>query len=288
MRLKLNYIYLILLISFCYSCKSKQEIKPEDKVIASVYDKKLYLSELKEMLPEGLNKADSTHYVTAYAERWVRQTLLMHEADQNISNNPSIDELVRDYRASLVRHLYEKNLVESLLDTIVPAAEIDKYYEEHKNEFKLQSSIVKCNLLKVASNIPNIKDVQSLWENRTDNEAAMEQLKEFCNKNNALFLLDDETWYRANEISSILPTPLFSFNDLVTVGATITRSDKNYTYYLKIAKTVRSNENAPLDFVYDQIRKLIINDRKMKFIDEKIEEMYDLEINRNNIKFYTK
>ena len=245
------------------------------------------LSEINQMLPQGITSNDSVQYITSYAERWVRQALLMYEADKQIANDPNIDALVRDYRASLVKHKYEQQLVDKLLDTVVNPVEIEKYYEDHKNEFKLQSSIIKCHFVKIPSNVTNINDVEEWWKNRSE-EASMNKLKDFCSKNNSFYILNNEIWTRANELQMLIPASKCTFSELTTSGTSFVRNDDKYTYFLNVKKVTRSGENAPADYVDDQIRKLIINDRKMKFLDEKIEEMYDLELNRNNIKFFTK
>ncbi len=74
------------------------------------------------MFPPG---EDSSLIINAYVERWIRETLLLLEAERNIPSDLNIDKLVRDYRASLVRHSYEQFLVEQLLDSTVTKAELE-------------------------------------------------------------------------------------------------------------------------------------------------------------------
>lgn len=89
----------------------------DDRLLATVFNRSLYLSDLDEMIPESASKQDSTLFINAFTERWVRENVLMHEAEVNIPQDLNIDRLVRDYRASLIKHNYEQILVELEMDS---------------------------------------------------------------------------------------------------------------------------------------------------------------------------
>ena len=111
--------FLVFILSFCFltSCTPAEKALEENDVeLAKVFSKKLFLSELEGMVPDGATPEDSTKIINAEVERWTRETLLMQEAEKNIPADLNIDELVRDYRMSLVRHNYEQFLVETQLD----------------------------------------------------------------------------------------------------------------------------------------------------------------------------
>ena len=134
-----------------------------DVELAKVFSKKLFLSELEGMVPEGATSEDSTKIINAEVERWTRETLLMLEAEKNIPADLNIDELVRDYRMSLVRYNYEQYLVETQLDSVISDQEILTYYEENKEQYQLQSSILRCFLIKVPKSSPNLGQLRSWW-----------------------------------------------------------------------------------------------------------------------------
>ena len=101
-----------------WHCNSNDPQKKEDKLLAEVYNKTLYLSDLDDnILPEGTSKEDSALIVSAYAQRWTREQLLMYEAERNIPKDLNIDELVRNYRASLIRFNYEEQIIFYVLST---------------------------------------------------------------------------------------------------------------------------------------------------------------------------
>ena len=92
--------YLVSLLFVCLSlwhCGSNTTPKADDKVLAQVYNKVLYQSNLADMIPEYTTPEDSALIVKAYLQRWIREQLLMYEAERNIPKDLNIDQLVRDY-----------------------------------------------------------------------------------------------------------------------------------------------------------------------------------------------
>ena len=62
------------------SCQSSDKENSEDKLLAQVHSKKLYLSEMDGMFPEGTTAEDSSATIRAYVQRLLRESLLHHEA----------------------------------------------------------------------------------------------------------------------------------------------------------------------------------------------------------------
>jgi len=106
--------YLACLLFVCLlagQCSNDNAAKEGDKVLAQVYNKVLYQSNLVDVIPESSTPEDSALIVKAYLQRWVREQLLMYEAERNIPKDLNIDKLVRDYRASLVRFNFEEQII---------------------------------------------------------------------------------------------------------------------------------------------------------------------------------
>ena len=100
-------LYFFLICLLIASCSPVEEPPVEDDVVlAKVFNKTLYLSELEGMMPTAISREDSINFINAEVERWAREAVPMQEAEKNIPSDLNIDGLVRDYRASLVRHNY--------------------------------------------------------------------------------------------------------------------------------------------------------------------------------------
>jgi hypothetical protein len=266
------------------ACQFVGKPKQPDRELAKVHNKALYLSELDGMFPDGTSQADSFLIINAFVERWIRETLLLQEAERNIPSDLNIDKLVRDYRASLIRSNYEKILVEELMDSTVTSDELVAYYNKHQEEYQLEGIIIRCHFIKMPVGAPGANQVSAWWNNISTVESRA-RLTDYCNQYANMHLLEDSAWYRIEDIASELPRGM-----LATERASrreLTERAGDYQYYLRIFEVKNKNQIAPLSFVQGQVRRVILRDRKQKLLEQKKEEMYDLEMRRNNIQVYT-
>ena len=280
----LRIICYIFILSFCFlaSCTpAEKQMEETDVELAKVFSKKLFLSGLEGMVPEGATPEDSTKIINAEVERWTRETLLMLEAEKNIPADLNIDELVRDYRMSLVRHNYEQFLVETQLDSVISAQEISNYYEKNKEQYQLQSSIVRCFLIKVPKSAPNLDQLRSWW--RSTNKEDIKKMKDYATQNASFYMLEENTWYQQSDLKTQLPK-VSNLNP----AQDLNQSDENYFYFLQVFEKKSNNQLAPLSYIEDQIKKVILHKRKMVLLDQRKEELYDRETSKKNVKIFTK
>ena len=274
------YTLLVVVLSNCQSPQTKEN----DRQIAKVHNKLLYLSELDGMFPEGTTSEDSVLIINAYAERWVRDALILHEAERNIPSDLNIDKLVRAYRASLIRHNYEKVLVEELLDSSIAQAELIEFYEKNKEQYQLETAIVRCHFIRVPVPVPQKDELRRLWNSRDKSDKT--KLVEYCNQYAEAHILEDSSWYKVDDLALQLPNGTLTASNVGSLRD-FSQRDEKFQYYLKIFEIKNKKELAPLAFIEDQARKVILRNRKMKLLQDRIEDMYELEMRRNNIKMYT-
>lgn len=276
---------LLLLVGLvaCQSEKDTDDITKSDKVLAQVYNKMLYLSDMEGMFPENCSKEDSSMIVTSFIERWVRDNVLMHEAERNIPSDLNIDELVRDYRSSLIRLNFEKNMVDILMDTLVTEAEMMAHYEKNKEQFQLSSTILRCYLIKVPKGIENMNELKKLWPGKT--EEGFTGLLEFASRHADVYMLEDSSWYKVDDIAIQMPKGAITAGNL-SANKDITMEDSDYRYFFRAKEVVSAKKIAPMSYVKEQISKVILHDRKRKLLKEKKEEMYERELRKNNIKVF--
>lgn len=250
-----------------------------DRQLAKVYNKSLYLSELDGIVPENTTPGDSALMVSAFVQRWIRDQLLMYEAERNIPKDLNIDKLVRDYRASLVRFNFEEQIIAEKLDSTVSEPELKTFYENNKDQFQLESTILKCQLLKLPPNAPQ-NELNKLWYGRTASDAA--KLRNYAKQWAALALLDTEKWYKLEEIAALLPKGTLS-SDNVGTRREGTLSDGDFRYYYRVLETVKGKETAPFEYVKEQASKVILHKRKLELLERWKEELYQQELRRRNI-----
>lgn len=254
----------------------------EDQLLVKVHNKALYISDMEGMFPEGTTGKDSTVIIQMFANRWMREALLLHEAEQNIPGDLNIDKLVRDYRASLIRHNYEKILVQELLDSTVSAEQLAEFYERNKQQYQLETPIVRCYFVKVPVPVPEANNLRQFWNNK---KSDLDSLTAYCGRYAEAYLLNDSTWYRVEAIAREMPKGTVTV-DNISAKQDFSQRDGEYQYYFKVFEVKNRRDIAPLSYIKGQARKVILRNRKEKLLEDKIEAMYQRELRRNNIKTY--
>jgi len=275
-------IYFLLalgLLSLWHCSDPNNAPKAGDTLLAKVYNKSLYLSQLEGIVPEGTTTGDSVLMVTAYTQRWVREQLLMYEAERNIPKDLNIDKLVRDYRASLVRFNFEQQIIAEKLDSTVSEAELKTFYENNKDQFQLENTILKFQLLKLPPNAPQ-NELNKLWYSRSASDEA--KLRSYAKQWAALALLDTEKWYKLDEVAALLPKGTLS-SDNVGSRREGTLSDGDFRYYYRVVESVKGKETAPFEYVKEQASKVILHKRKQQLLEKWKEDLYQKELRRENI-----
>ncbi len=279
--MKGNLLFILLLLSgLLWRCGNSDAPRKGDKLLAQVYNKNLYLSELEGIVPEGTTKEDSSLIISAYTQRWAREQLLMYEAERNIPKDLDIDELVRSYRASLVRFNFEEQIIAEKLDSTVSEAEMKAFYENNKDQFQLESTILKCLLLKIPASAPQT-ELNKLWYSRNPSDET--RLNAYAKQWASFAMLDREKWYKLEEVAALLPKGTLTA-DNVASRREGTLSDGDFRYYYRVLETVQGKTTAPFDYVKEQASKVILHKRKQELLDRWKEDLYQKELRRENVK----
>jgi len=271
-------------LGLCFACNQINISQTEEKkkVLAKVYNKQLFAEDLEGILPESYKPEDSTMIYNAYIENWLRDAVLMHEAEQKISKNIDIDQLVKDYRSTLILHNYEEIIVKSQLDSVISPQELQSFYENNKDNYHLKIPLVRARFMKIPINSNEIEFVEK-WIASEDMDDKV-NLIEYCGIYAEIYYLNDEEWYEIDKITRHLPTNLYPNSTLSQAGGNISRQDERYKYYLRILEVIPKNEAPPIDYIEKKARQIILQRRKSKLLEEHRENLYDKEI--ENVKVF--
>lgn len=271
-----------LLIIQVVACSSEEQ-DPSKRLLARVNTKNLYLSDMDGMFPPGISHGDSALIIDAYTQRWIREAVLLDEAERNIPSDLNIDKLVRDYRASLIKHNYEKILVEELLDSTIAKSELEEFYEKNKEQYQLETPIVRCYFIKVPLPVPKQNDIRALWNSK--DPAKLKDLVEYSSQFAVAHLLEDSTWYDVEDIAVELPPGTLTVNN-VDSKREFTQQDDKFQYFFRLFELRNRKDIAPLSYIEDQARKVILHKRKLKVLEDTRESMLERGMRRHNIEVY--
>ncbi|NNE29550.1 MAG: hypothetical protein HKN16_07930 [Saprospiraceae bacterium] len=276
-----SFFFLILALGWP-SCQPTSEEIAEDRALARVHSKSLMASDLSE-ISQGLSSSDSALMANAFVERWVREQALLAHAEKNMPRDIDIDELVRDYRASLIRHHYEKLIVGLELDSLVTDQQLIAEYEANESQFPLEEIIFKYDFLKMPRNHPKFGEIRGLWRslNEGDTRAELGQLASSLDFENNL---EGVAWGTTIEIENLLPVS--ASVSRMRIGRANEYSAEGDRFFVRLTERRNEGENAPLPVIESQLKRTILHKRKVDLIDSKIEEIYQQESKLNNVKIF--
>lgn len=256
---------IILFIITLAACKSK--IEDNDFKVARVYDDYLTRSDIIGIVPKGTPAKDSIAIVTFFINNWIKQKVLLKKAESNLSSSEkSFDKQLEDYRNSLIIYNYERQLINQKIDTAIAEKEIVDYYQKNEKEFELKKTIVKLIYVKLLINSKQSKLIKKLYNSKREGDK--EQLEGLCQKFAVNSMLDDEKWLYFDDIVKEIPLNTYDHDEYLKTHKNIELKDSVYQYFVAI-KDYRTKESiSPFNLERDNIRQIIINKRKIKYIDE--------------------
>ena len=278
-----KYTLLLLLILGLYSCNSSNN--KDDRPVAKVNDKILYLSEVQDIIPDESVKEDSLLIADNYVHQWVKKQLIISKAELNLTEqDKDVSKMVEDYRSSLIIHKYQQQLIEQKLDTVVRQFEVDNYYRKYSANFTLNQNIIKALYIKVPKPVPNLKQLQKLY--KSEKEEDWEELEDYCFQNATNFDNFSGQWIYASELLNQIPVQIKNEEQFLKKKKHIEAEDSTHHHFVKIQELELRNNLAPLPFVREDIRKIIINKRKIEFIKNLEENIYRDAEAKNKFKIY--
>ncbi|HUR30063.1 MAG TPA: hypothetical protein VMZ69_01455, partial [Saprospiraceae bacterium] len=91
------------LIIACQSTPAPDTAPVKPLLLAQVFDYKLYFDDIKDLIQGYSNADDSIQQVRTLTEHWVRDRLILVEAEKNFPKEANMNKLLEDYRQSLLR-----------------------------------------------------------------------------------------------------------------------------------------------------------------------------------------
>ena len=280
----MNRILLITLMVVFVACKQKDNSKTNVHV-ARVYDKYLNSSQIMNIVPKGLSKTDSANIVKDHIDKWVREQLLMHQAEQYLSqDDKNVEQQIEDYRYSLLIFKYEQNFIKQKLDTSISDKQIEEYYSTHSSNFILNSPLIKGLYIQVAKNAPDIAKVKKIY--RSDNTEDIRELESYCYHYASKYDYFDENWIYFDKIYNKIPETYIRPENILQSRKYYEAQDSAYIYLVKISDYKLAGEVAPMEFIKEDIKSILLNKKKIELINELESEIYNDALNHENFTVY--
>lgn len=275
----------VLFISLASCTYFKKDAEPE--AVARVGESYLYGQELDSLVPANTAKADSIMIIKTYIDRWATQKILMNAAERNVDDDKKQEfaNLIKQYKNDLYTQAYIEKIVQTTVDTAVSQEELQKYYDENKQNFKTNGTLLQLRYIYLPKDHPKFATVKSKFLNFKKSDAKFWKTYQMQFTNSAL---NDSVWVSLNEVYKRVPfiTPE-NRNKYINEGMAFEKSDTlNQVYLVKIKKVINRNQISPFEYLKPTLQQVILNRRKLELIKKFEKEITDDAIKNKEYEVY--
>ncbi len=260
-------LVLIAIVFIVISSCSRIPGKNGEEPIARVYDKYLFASDMSGIFNEVSDPGDSARMAQSFIDQWVKRQLLVRYAEDNVlEEHKNFEAMIEDYRSSLLIYEYKKQLIREKVDTLVTNSQLEDYYNTNLHAFDLESPIVKALYIRMDRNNSNLTEIRRLL--RSNRDADFEQLLTLGQQEADRFDFFDDKWVSFPLIMEKIPGNPENMDEYLQSNKSWESNDENFVHFLLIRDFLVSREQAPIEYIKEEIRGLVLSKRKLDYIQQ--------------------
>ena len=280
------FLFCALLAILFSSCEGMFNKDEEKEPLARVGDVYLYKEDVASLVDDDMTAEDSTIFVTNYINTWASKQLLLTKSKINLPGEKlaEFDRLVSDYRADLYTRAYIEALVNQSQDTAVTQGQLLEFYEQEKENFKLNEKLVQLRFVGMSSQFLDRKGVEDKlkkWDKADKRylDSIAVQFKKIH--------FNDSIWVSASRVIAEIP-PLNRANEETHLKKSqfFELQDSLEVYLGLVTNVLEVNETAPFDYVEPDIKQLILNRRRLSYVKKLETDIIDEAIKKKEFEVY--
>ena len=275
--------YSVLGLVLLGSCQKKVEHGGKTP-LAQVAGRYLYQEDLNQVFPFGISSSDSVRFAKDFMRKWIEEQLLYEKAEHNVRGDERIERMVADYRRTLILNRYEQYLISQKMNEELSEDELLQYYEENKQLFILEEPIIKGVFIKAPRSASGLKDLKRWYKDSTDE--ALEELEKYAFRNAVIYDYFYDRWLPVSELENKIIVNLSEIGQDFEKQRNIEAEDDDYCYLLHIEEHISKGEAKPYDLARSEIVDLLANMRRVEFMRQVKEDLYNQSMEVGRIKYY--
>lgn len=271
------FLFILLL-----GCRNYQPNEGREAVV-EVEGNFLFKDEVQKLIPVDVNVVDSANIVDNYIRNWAINILLYENAKRNIGDLSQINQLVEEYRRTLIIHEYEQKLVSERIGSSVSEHTLKEFYEDYKQQIKLEESIIKGIFIIAPIDAPDL-DKLRIWMRKADAKS-IENIEKYSLQNAISYDFFINNWTPFYEINKKAPFQFENTNQSLQSSNFFEATDSTRTYLLHVKNRAFEGEIAPYDYSKEIITTIILNKKKTDFLINFENTLYNDALKKGNINY---
>ncbi|MGM0477758.1 MAG: hypothetical protein ACQERC_00925 [Bacteroidota bacterium] len=244
------------LLVFLSSCSSQQQ----DDVVCQVQDHALTESMLEELVNYYADEYSPDHLRERVIERWAFQKQIELAMEDQRPQQKRWNELrSRDELTDLHRFDLENNYIAQQLDSSVSDQEIQTYYDNHRDQYKSESYIVRALYIRIPDSVALQVPFEDhfLLKNDKDEQLIQKYAKLYAEN----FYFERDKWIYFDDLTKEIPMSNNKKQNLILQkGASIFHVD-DWTYFINVIDYRSKSVSSPMQIEKNNIKKRILKRR---------------------------
>ena len=282
----MNRILIVVIILIITAGCGNSRRDPKRMAVARAGDVFLYLDQIPRLITQETSAMDSSGIIHDYINRWARKEFLYQKAVENLSPElkDEIEKQLEETRADLVIYQYQRQMMQKKMDTTVTEAEMENYYSTNQESFFLGSNIIKALFIKLPVETPDINRIRRLARSNEQND--LQQLESICYQFADKFDDFNEKWITFDRLSVELPEDISNEEYFLRRISFYESNDSTYIYFITIRDYRLRSTLAPFEYVRDDIKRIIWNNRRLEFIQTLENGIYNDALKENDFTIF--
>lgn len=257
----------------------------EKVAFARVNNSYLYKEDIEKLIPENTSSEDSILLVHNYINRWATKELLIEKARINIPSErmEEFDKLIQEYQNDLLTEAYKDLIVTKQLDTVISEKEYQEYYDDNKDNFRLNEVLIKMRYLQLPKDYAGFSEVKGKFDRYNNKDKAELKIQEFQFQSSNL---NDSVWVRKELLLDLLPILKERESEVLKKSNFTQVEDSLGVYLVKTIDILNINDSAPLIYIKPTVGQIILNKRKLELIKKLETDITKDAIKTNNFEIY--
>jgi hypothetical protein len=280
--MRVYFLFAIACLSILSSCDWADN---RAELIAEIGDKTLTRKEVSDVVPDNSSPDDSASLADHYIHDWITKQLIIAKAESNLPEElKSFEEMIENYRSSLLIYAFEQEWVRQKLDTVVSDQEIEQYYNDNEKNFQLKDYILKVKFTAIAADSKQVGALKKVFNSSKPEDLVKWQ--QMCVDIGASYYFNEEEWLKWDEFIQQIPLEVYDVEGFLRKKNTIEFEKENNLYLISITDYQLAGSKSPLSFEREKIRSMIINKRKLSLLETMRTDIYSKAQQDGEIKLY--
>ena len=224
--------------------------------------------------------------VRDFIDRWASQKLLIEAAERNLSDSKrkEYNTLIKQYKIDLYTRAYIEEVVKRTVDTVVSQEELKKYYEENKENFKTNGTLVRLRYINLSKENPHFETIKSKFFDYSKKDKKFWETYALQCKS---FAMNDSVWVDMSQVYAKLRviTPE-NRDEIIRSGKKMQIQDNDDTYLIKVTSVIDKNQISPFEYCKPTLKEVLLNKRKLELIKKFEKDITNDAIKNNDYEIY--